>query len=104
MIDGFINDDFLIYVSNNKEWCDIQEYLFKCGVIWCGLEPYMVVNDDNIIFPHYLVIEYIKDENIWVMGNMGVDRHSINLNQFNIFKSSQILRKEKLKEINLSVQ
>lgn len=104
MIDGFIKDDFLISINNYNEWIDIQLFLFKYDIFWCGLIPDKLFDSKDIIFPNFLTINYISDEKKWVIGYLELK----NIHDYTYIKpASQFIRLAKLKkinEINLRIQ
>lgn len=105
MINGFIEDDFVIYVTNFSEWVDIQSYLINNGVFWCGLYPDKLFKweHEELMFPRYLVISYISDESCWYMGNLE-NLDNLDISDVLIKQASQFIRSEKLKVINLLLQ
>lgn len=109
MIKGFIENDFLIYVTNFSEWVDIETYLINNGVFWFGLYPDKLFNKwelEELVFPRYLIINYISDESCWYMGNLeNLDISEVLIDSgIYIKQASQFLRSEKLKVINLLLQ
>lgn len=96
MIDGFIKDDFLISVNNSNEWINIQLFLFKNEIFWCGLTPDKLFLYNHLIFPKFLVINYISDEK-WIIGYLEFK----NIHDYTYIKpASQFIRLAKLKKIN----
>lgn len=80
--------------NTEKEWVDLQKYLFSIGIQWpTGIE---VQYTSDGIFPRYLYLNFIDEYLCWGTDRDTDDDERIKFNT----TANIILRKSKLKKID----
>lgn len=100
--------DYVIYVQSYTEFIEIQKFLFSNNVFWCGIEPKELfvkwTSGVELIFPRYLYIVYIDNNDGYYMANGVANNNSIEAdlldqNKLICINAITLLRKKKLLKI-----